>query len=347
MNDARDIAAGWLAEGRAAWVVEMAEVRGSAPRAAGTRMAVASDAVAGTIGGGHLELEAIGTARQALAACADARAASRAAPFERGYALGPALGQCCGGAVVLRFSPLDAPTLERWPRVVPRFVLQLHGAGHVGRAIVRVLETLPCAVDWIDEREEEFAIASSEREHRPLPAHIRAICVDAPAAEVARLPTGGVVLAMTYSHDLDFAVVDAALRRPDAGFVGVIGSATKRARFERRLRARGMAEQDVARLVCPIGIEGIAGKEPEMIAVAVIAQLLRHTNAIQRPSPITANQPSSDASAADRTTADRTDPPRLDAVAAGVAPPAACATATLHNDSAIASSFHWKAALNA
>lgn len=274
MNDARSIAAGWLADGRAAWLVELAEVRGSAPRAAGTRMAVAADAVAGTIGGGHLELEAIGLARQALAAFADPRAASRAAPFERRYALGPALGQCCGGAVLLRFAPLDALALACWPRIEPRFWLQLHGAGHVGRAIIRVLETLPCEVDWIDEREEEFAIASAERDHRPLPPHIRAICVDAPAAEVARLPAGGFVLAMTHSHDLDFAIVEAALRRQDAGFVGLIGSATKRARFERRLRARGMPEDQVARLACPIGIESIAGKEPEVIAVAVAAQLL-------------------------------------------------------------------------
>lgn len=282
VNDARAVAAGWLSSGRTAWLVELAEVRGSAPRAAGTRMAVSVDAVAGTIGGGHLELEAIALARQALAAFSDPRAASRAAPFERRYALGPSLGQCCGGTVMLRFAPLDPAALERWPPAAPRFSLQLHGAGHVGRAVVRLLETLPCEVDWIDEREPEFDVASAERGHRPLPAHIHAICVDAPAAEVARLPAGGFVLAMTHSHDLDYAVTEAALRRPDAGFVGVIGSATKCARFVRRLRERGLPERDAARLACPIGIEGVAGKEPEVIAVAVVAQLLQRAGPLLR-----------------------------------------------------------------
>ena len=268
MTAARDAAEAWLAAGRPAWVVEIAEARGSVPRAAGTRMAVAPDAVAGTIGGGHLEFEAIGLARAALAA-------GGADAFERRFALGPSLGQCCGGAVRLRFEPLSREALARWPQPAARFHLQLHGAGHVGAALVRLLETLPCRIDWIDERAEAFAAFMAAREHRPLAPHVRVVCVDAPAAEVAQAPAGAFCLVMTHDHDLDFAVCEAALRRADLGFVGLIGSGSKRARFEHRLQARGLAPAALARLVCPVGIEGIAGKEPEVIALAVAAQLMR------------------------------------------------------------------------
>lgn len=303
MDEARAIAAGWLAAGRPAWMVELSEVRGSAPRTAGTRMAVAADAVAGTIGGGHLELDAIAQARAALsaaaaaahavpaaaaaaAAAADAAAAGATATvapgapaaFERRYALGPSLGQCCGGAVVLRFEPLGPQAIERWPLQPVRFHLQLHGAGHVGRALVRLLETLPCRVDWIDERENEFALHRAARAGRPAAPNVRIVCVDSVAAEVAAAPAGAFCLVMTHDHDLDFAVCAAALARADLGFVGLIGSATKRARFERRLRARGLPEAAIARLACPIGAEGIDGKEPEVIALAVAAQLLREAS---------------------------------------------------------------------
>ena len=269
----------WLAEGRPAWVVEIVEVRGSAPRAAGTRMAVAADAACGTIGGGHLELEAIRLARAALVDGAGPFAGA----FERRFALGPALGQCCGGAVRLRFEPLTAAALARWPATPSRFHLQLYGAGHVGRAIVRVLETLPCRVDWIDERDDEFAAFLAERAGQSPAPHVRIVCVDALAAEIAAAPAGGFCLILTHDHDLDFELCEAALRRGDLGFVGLIGSATKRARFERRLLARGVPPQAVARLVSPIGMEGIAGKEPEVIAVAVAAQLLQRASQAQRP----------------------------------------------------------------
>lgn len=144
-----DTARRWLAQGRAAVVVEVTQALGSAPRDAGTRMLVGADEVVGTVGGGHLELKAIAKARAMLA---DQDQDARIEHFP----LGPALGQCCGGAVTLGYHPLNAPVLARWPQSKPLFHLQLYGAGHVGRAIATLLATLDVTVDWIDEREQEF-----------------------------------------------------------------------------------------------------------------------------------------------------------------------------------------------
>jgi xanthine dehydrogenase accessory factor len=254
-------AADWLRQARPAMLVQVLAARGSVPRGAGTRMLVAADAVAGTIGGGHLELQAIGHARALLA-----NGATQAQ--DQAIALGPTLGQCCGGALTLRTAPLDAAALAAWPDEPPLFTLQLYGAGHVGRAIVRLLATLPCQVQWIDERESEFPA-------EPGPPQIERLCVEPVEAEVRQAPPGAFYLVLTHSHDLDLAITEAVLQRGDFGYLGLIGSATKRARFLRRFEQRGMAADTLARLTCPIGVSGIAGKQPELIAVAVVAQLLQ------------------------------------------------------------------------
>jgi xanthine dehydrogenase accessory factor len=254
-------AAAWLAAQRPAMLVQVLHARGSVPREAGTRMLVAADAVAGTIGGGHLELQAITRARQALAAGA-------MGAVDQTIALGPALGQCCGGALTLRTQPLDASVLAGWPDEAPLFTLQLYGAGHVGRAIVALLETLPCRVQWIDEREAEFPAM-------PSAPNIQRLCVEPVQAEVRQAAPGAFYLVLTHRHDLDLALTEAILRRADAGFIGLIGSATKRARFLHRLEARGLPMASLARLTCPIGLPGITGKQPEVIAVAAVAQLLQ------------------------------------------------------------------------
>lgn len=251
----------WLTTGRPAMLVQVLAHRGSVPREAGTRMLVAADAVAGTIGGGHLELQAIARARAMLAD-------HGAEPQDQAIALGPTLGQCCGGALTLRTAPLDAAALTAWPDETPLFTLQLYGAGHVGRAIVRLLETLPCAVQWIDEREAEFPAAASA-------PHIERRCLEPVEAEVRLAPPGGFYLVLTHSHDLDQAITEAILRRGDFGYLGLIGSATKRARFVNRFRQRGIDATVLARLTCPIGVQGITGKQPELIAVSVVAQLLQ------------------------------------------------------------------------
>lgn len=253
----------WRAERRAAVVVEVAAHQGSVPRETGTRMLVSAREVAGTIGGGHLELKAIEHARALLAGEPVAR--------EQRWPLGPALGQCCGGAVTLRYAPLADGDPAGWPRAAPRFVLQLHGAGHVGRAIVRLLEGIDCRVQWVDERESEFPAA-------PGAAHVERVCVEPVEAEVSAAPPGAFFLVLTHRHDLDLRITEAILRRGDFGFLGLIGSATKRARFVHRFEARGVAPDAIARLTCPIGVPGIGGKEPEVIAIAVVAQLLQRAD---------------------------------------------------------------------
>jgi xanthine dehydrogenase accessory factor len=259
------VAHDWLAANEAAVLIEVSEAQGSVPRGVGTRMLVSATRAAGTIGGGHLELKAFAHARQMLAR-GDTGVSSLHLP------LGPALGQCCGGAVTLRFERLQPAHLPSWPACEPLFHLQLYGAGHVGRAIARLLATLQVQVDWIDEREDEFPPGLGE----PVwPAHIRKCIGDGIEAEVRHAPPGAFYLVLTHRHDLDMRITEAILRRGDFGFLGLIGSRTKKQKFLHRFQERGIPDALLERLVCPIGLPGIAGKEPEVIAVAVVAQLLR------------------------------------------------------------------------
>jgi xanthine dehydrogenase accessory factor len=267
----REAAQAWLRDGRPAVVVSVIEAKGSVPRPPGTCMLV-GDVVdggqsvgqcIGTIGGGHLELQAVAEANALLATGGETR--------QIHYPLGPALGQCCGGAVTLAFERLDAQRLARWPLPEPLFHLQMYGAGHVGAAIARLLATLDCRVDWIDEREALFPALP----HHAAAEHIRVTAVDAVEGEVAQAPPGAFYLVLTHSHELDLRITEAILRRGDFGFLGLIGSRTKRQRFVHRFEARGIPSERIKRITCPIGIEGIRGKEPELIAVAVVAQLLQ------------------------------------------------------------------------
>ena len=178
--------------------------------------------------------------------------------------------------MTLRTGPLTAACLTDWPSPAVLFTLQLYGAGHVGRAIVHLLATLPCQVQWIDERQDEFPSA-------PSPTHIERLCVEPVHAEVRSAPPGACYLVLTHSHDLDLAITEAILRRGDFAYLGLIGSATKRARFVHRFEERGVPAAALARLTCPIGVPGSAGKQPELIAVAVVAQLLQQAGARLRP----------------------------------------------------------------
>lgn len=263
MTIAEQAALEWLAAGRPVILARVALAEGSAPREAGAAMAIAAETAVGTIGGGNLERRVLEAARLMLV---DDVGTARLA-----FPLGPALGQCCGGRVELdlvRLQPEDAATLEAgmraaaaaWPQVV------IFGAGHVGRALASSLEPLPCRVAVVDERAEELARLQTRHAGR----HLRPL--DAHAIDV--VPPGGYALVMTYSHPLDLDLVEAGLKRGDLAWLGLIGSATKRARFVRQLRARGLAPERIERLVCPIGIGGIEGKEPAVIAAATTAQLL-------------------------------------------------------------------------
>jgi xanthine dehydrogenase accessory factor len=285
-------------------LVTISSVDGSSPREAGARLVLTANGFTGTIGGGALEWQALARA-QALA-----RRGAAALERER-FALGPALGQCCGGVVELTFEAFDAAArpgahklaaleaqgpfvtrgaaragrMERTPMdgadgpafaregaiVIERFgealtPVLLFGAGHVGRALVLALAPLPFSVDWIDARPAAFPAA--------VPARVRTWAADDPVAELAAAPDGALVLAMTHSHALDYAIVEAALAAERFAYVGVIGSATKRARFEGRLRQAGLAGEAIRALVCPIGAGGVASKLPAAIAASVAVDLL-------------------------------------------------------------------------
>ena len=310
---------------------------GSTPRETGAAMLVGVDHIANTIGGGALELAAIDHARTFLARLSPPNPIS--ARWQRDVldlALGPSLGQCCGGHAKLLFEaftvgersalaalvrtvdpaalvarptesggelqiisnrkergerPLPvtralremlAGTRPRAPLLIraakghsPWFVeplvrsmvpLHIYGAGHVGRALVRVLEDLPFRVTWADTAAQRFPAA--------IPPHVTAhVSPDLPALAAAA-PADATHIVMTYSHALDLAICHAVLRRGQFGHLGLIGSATKRARFLHRLAGLGIAPAMLQRLTCPIGLPGVGAKEPAMIAVSVAAQLV-------------------------------------------------------------------------
>ena len=147
-----------------------------------------------------------------------------------------------------------------------RDAVLLFGSGHVGRAVVLALSQLPFSVRWIDSRSDQFPDY--------VPANVVTVRTDEPEREIDSAPAGAFVVIVTHSHPLDYSIAASALRRADLGFVGLIGSATKRARFASQARQLGLSEQQIARLVCPIGLPEIKGKEPSTIAASVAAQLL-------------------------------------------------------------------------
>ncbi|HWW06552.1 xanthine dehydrogenase accessory protein XdhC [Collimonas sp.] len=316
-------------------LVTVAQVEGSGPREPGAKMVVTAVGQFDTIGGGHLELQAIRIAREMLD---EGLSLSRERRLQR-FSLGPSLGQCCGGVVHLAFERVTAaaadyfsflqrrlregedswrlvalddaappaltdgdgerlhgpgrlPTLpslstpsakalgaclilrddhgRRWlldACLATRPLLFLFGAGHVGAAIVKALGDLPCRVVWIDEREEMFP--------DQLPANVCVEATDTPEALVDSAPDGSSFLVMTHNHALDQRLSAQILQRDGVAWFGLIGSKSKRMQFEHRLHERGIALERLADMVCPIGIPGIIGKEPAVIAASVTAQLLQ------------------------------------------------------------------------
>ena len=320
-------------------LVSVVSSRGSVPREPGTRMVVTADRLEGTIGGGHLELQAIGIARDMLGAV------SQGSGELKRFPLGATLGQCCGGLVNLLFEPVGAdaawvdsltslrrsgeavvvattanrdttgkllvtsdslhgslgdadldqsiaakardmlaigataqllriPASERGEELIfmetlrdPDFTIVLFGAGHVGRALAGVLAGVPCRVRWVDGREDEFP--------EEAPGNATVAITDDPEAEVAAAPPGAYFLVMTHSHALDQSLAERILERGDFAYFGLIGSATKRRQFERRMAERGIPTARFAGMTCPIGVPGIKGKDPATIAIAVAAQLLQ------------------------------------------------------------------------
>jgi xanthine dehydrogenase accessory factor len=316
-----------LADGNDVIRIVVAATKGSAPREAGAAMLVHAHGVSGTLGGGNLEFNAIGLARDLL------NQPGEPSHYQR-FSLAAALGQCCGGIVDLwweRFTAVDRefvtaanaqlqqtgtivlaslvkdqschrslfvpgadPVLselsgevealmnetpgmpgvrllqrEQDTVLLERLVrkhtpLWLFGAGHVGQAIVAYLRDLPFDVTWIDSRDGIFPA--------DLPANVTMLKSDTPEAEVRYAPDNAWFLVLTHDHALDYAICAAILDRATDGFIGLIGSRSKAAKFSHKLKHQGYQPE---RITCPIGIPGISGKEPSTIALAVLAQLIQ------------------------------------------------------------------------
>jgi xanthine dehydrogenase accessory factor len=256
-----------LAHGPAILVTVHA-TRGSVPRESGAWMAVFDGEVLGTVGGGHLELQSISQARTYLRS-------GVSVPLQS-YRLGPSLGQCCGGEVQLHYEKVatgDGAALSRRLQA-PAMPVALFGGGHVGRALIQVFELMPVQVTWVDSRDEIFPAR--------LPPNVVCEHSDPVQAAVARLPSEARVLIMSFSHAEDLDVVAACLmrqrERADLPYVGLIGSRTKWAAFRHRLEARGFTAQELSHITSPIGVPGISSKAPQVIAVAVAAQILQTAN---------------------------------------------------------------------
>lgn len=231
--------------------ISVTATKGSVPRDAGTTMRVWADRQDGTIGGGALEFEATHIARRMLAGGPE--------KVQRTIPLGPDLGQCCGGAVTLDFSHV---ALQSDPTEPP---LWIWGAGHVGRAIAGVVAPL-------NDRHITLIDTAANRMPNSLPANVSPLVASDPVRAVAHAPQGADHLILTYSHDIDLALCDSLLRH-GFGSVGLIGSATKWARFRSRLASMGHRGEQVARVACPIGDPSL-GKHPQAIAISVAAALI-------------------------------------------------------------------------
>jgi xanthine dehydrogenase accessory factor len=329
-------------------LVTLCILSGSAPRGSGSRMVVTRGGIFGSIGGGNLEFEATGKARELLLA------QSAGYQEKQLYGLGPALNQCCGGAVALLFEvhgpgapvwlealllaresdepavlatrvdgvesykllitpaataeaedalPLEAvktalelmqaggddkegeriivvessdsalpgaesSTQTWWIESVSVDIshVMLFGAGHVGQAVAQILSSLPFRVTWVDSRKGLFPPGLS--------ASIDTVRSDDPVQEVARADPGAIYIVMTYSHQLDEEICLRVLQRGDFDWLGLIGSATKRRRFVHRLGLSGIGLAQLERLVCPVGLSSIRGKQPATIALSLAAQLM-------------------------------------------------------------------------
>lgn len=241
--------------------VEITRVRGSSPREEGAVMVVSPTAMVGTIGGGQLEYMALDEARKLLNL-------NQPSGF-MDVPLGPEIGQCCGGRVEITLTEMDSlarsklvAEVEAEEATLPH--VYVFGAGHVGRALANLFQHLPVRCLLVDSRSEELGLSQANVEKR-----LTAL----PEAEVRGAPAGSAFIVLTHDHALDFLLTAEGLARMDARWVGMIGSATKRLKFERfaQIECDGLS---AAALHCPIGAGGSTDKRPEVIAAMVVADVM-------------------------------------------------------------------------
>ncbi|MBO6825886.1 MAG: xanthine dehydrogenase accessory protein XdhC [Sneathiella sp.] len=285
-----------------ALLVTILTAKGSTPRELGAKMLVYPDRIYGSIGGGRLEELAIQKSRERL----------KAKEFKgelHSLPLGPELAQCCGGYVDLLISKTPAiqkakTIITHWDGVTASFdftdemnnsidrveldqkvslstpyhntdfTLAVYGAGHVGKAIINAVSPLNCDIHWIDNRADEFpgTIPTNTQKH---------LCRD-PKTVVGEIPNHAFHLVLTHDHQLDLEIVAEILRSGSARFIGLIGSKTKWARFQKQLAQMGFSKQQIASVTCPIGLPELEGKKPAEIAISVAADILRRSQRSKR-----------------------------------------------------------------
>lgn len=271
-------------EGQPGVLVTVTQVRGHAPRNAGTKMVVGTDRTWGTVGGGNLEASAIDRARAMLTSMADgdrrepAQWESRLNPHERNEHG----RQCCGGVVTLLLEPLPK-----------RPTVAVFGVGHVGYELGRILSRLEIGLHLVDSRADQLdPLRLAEITDGAADTHIHHAVLGEQV--LTHLPSGSHLVIMTHDHAEDYALCDAAIRRGDLGSIGLIGSSAKWARFHTNLRGDGHAAETIARIQCPIGLPEVTGKDPAVIAIGVAAQLIPqlHLSENDRPAdrPLTSSR---------------------------------------------------------
>ncbi len=265
-------------------LITVIRAAGSTPRDDGTKMVVTGDEQVDTIGGGHLEFEAVKQARDLLAKGTSCQEIVS-------YPLSSKLGQCCGGAVKLLFEVM----LDHQQHVA------VFGAGHVAQALVPILAQLPLQIQWVESREKwldktgklsnDVSLANGDVSgvqltdvaggaQRIASAHsnITPITIDEPEHIIASLPNNIWIIIVTHNHQLDYKLVEASLKHTEGNYIGMIGSKTKAKRFRTRLEHRGFAPSQIQRLISPIGDLSITGKRPIEVAVSISAQIMALMN---------------------------------------------------------------------
>lgn len=230
-------------------LITVVGVAGSVPREPSSKMLVTAEHSYDSIGGGHLEYQAIALARSRLAArCYQTELAH--------FPLGASLGQCCGGSVSLMLEVQPGSQAQ----------LLVFGAGHVAQALVGIMGQLPWQVVWVDSRAEIFPTQ--------VPDNVQVLLSDDPAGEAASLCADRHALILTHNHQLDYALCQALLKAGNARSIGLIGSATKAERFRLRLAHRGYVAEQVASIRCPVGLAQVPGKLPMEVALSIAAELV-------------------------------------------------------------------------
>jgi xanthine dehydrogenase accessory factor len=235
-------------------LVTVVGAAGSTPRETGSKMVVTAGDCIDTIGGGHLEFDAIKRARALLAE-------GKPCTSLHSYPLSSSLGQCCGGAMKVLFDVCN----------VHQQHIAIFGAGHVAKALVPILAQLPLRISWIDNREAIFP--------ENIPSNVTVVAEDEPESEVAHLDDNSWLIILTHDHQLDYRIAEKALSYPSLPFVGLIGSQTKAKRFVTKLQQRGFDTEALSRLHSPIGDTNIPGKRPIEVAVSISAQIITQLHA--------------------------------------------------------------------